>query len=1303
MKMNSRSKMRAWPAILAGLFAVMCSASHAQSFPSYPLQTGAGDVAPNIMFILDDSGSMADDVMRNQSLTQVCRRSSDTANSCASGSGGGFDISNGTYTSNTLYYDPATTYQAWMQSNGVRMTGGTSFDAAYGSFNFASGVTIDLANSSSCGYFDNNGNRIDGNNSGQGNNNPDPQVCGGVQTFYVPKSGMTGNQLRNATNYWRYQIRTMSGETRVVRSDLLNSGSAGGALATAITTPLASNLAFQSGTDVSYYFLLQDGDTFSVNMTGTGNARLTIYDPSGSNICDPNNNTSNENCNNYTAVSGGGEYRARIRRTASSGNVNVTYTVTNSNGCAASGSNWSWRNCTFVDSPVSGRSLSAELINYATWFSYHRTRMKLAKAGASEAFAQLSDNVRVGYRSIHDRSNYDIPVGVDTLNNNDGVFKADARTTWFNRLFAAAGQSGTPLHRALDGVGQYYQRTGNDGPYGPAVNGTQLACRQNFAILTTDGYWNSYSSLASADRPGDQDGTNGPLIVDHSLPTTDPNYNVRRYTPAHPYRDGANNTNNRSNTLADVAMKYWKNDLRPGADGLDNLVPTSGNNPAFWQHMVTFGISIGLKGTVDQTSVSQFTSAANRPRINGVNVNWPDPDMDNTSGTAEIAARIDDLLHAAVNGRGEFIAATNATDFRDALNSVLGQIQARLASGSNVATNSTSFQSDTRMYQATYTTKVWSGDIVARDVTRVGGISSAESWRVSQRINANYDHATAANRYYNRTVLTWNGTAGTSFPTAAQTALLERTSTAPGQPPAVGGAENAAYIKGSRALELSGGIGRLRNRPNLLGDIINSSPAYNRTTEMLYVGANDGMLHGVNALTGDVRFSYVPAGLNFRSLDGSGNINGGLTLLSDPAYEHQFFVDGPVALSGSQISADTTYLVATLGRGGKGAFALNVSAPASFSAASVLWDRTATPDNDMGYVLGLPLIVKGNDGSNLAIVPNGIDSVNGDAVLYVYNIATGAQLAKIAVGETGGNGLSSPRAADLDGNGTVDYVYAGDMLGNVWKFDLTSSNASDWNVAQIEGLRQPLFTATDSGGNRQPITGGVAIARNPDTGDIWVTFGTGKLIVQSDLGAANSGVQSLYGVADRDESLVRADLTTRTIPAVGTDAQGRSIRAFERFALLPSTSSGWVIDMGRPTAGERVISGARINGRAVFISSVIPIPGSGCEDFGGGYLNVLDAFTGTSARTSGDGDSSFFDLDGDGSGADETIVGEDGQTYYIGSIDLGIGMPTESGQIENMVLVCGTGGVCAEENLMPQDGGPGQPRRISWRELVNDD
>jgi len=1230
---RARSVLPALGAFLSTLLAL--PSALAASFPQYPLQTGASNVPPNILFILDDSGSMTDHVMTNPDLATVCRRQSN--GSCASNS----TISDDAYTSNTLEYNPATTYQTWITHNGSRRSGGQTFPDAFVSDNHASGETTNLSAS--------------------------------VQTYYVPKdtNRTDAAYLGNSLNYYRFQIRTLGGQSRVIRSELVQGGGLGTATS---STTRTWNVTVNGNTDWRENVTLDTNQTLDVQMTGTGNAALRLYtvDRWGNTtvVCEPLRNNSNEQCTANTT----GNYLIRVTRqvnnTSSNGAVTVTMTLSDANnGCQTASSNtYAWGNCSFTlpaSAVAAQRDEAAELNNYTTWYSYHRTRMKLAKAGASEAFALLGDNVRVGYRTIWNRNNFDIPVGVYD-DNREGVFKGTARETWFNSLFGAAGNNGTPLRGALENAGRYFSSSDASGPYGPQSGSSQLQCRQNFAILTTDGYWNSNFGDIDA---GDQEGTDGTRIIDHSLRDTDPNYDIVRYQAAHPFRDG--NNLNRQNTLADVAMKYWKSDLRTD---MDNIVPRSSTNPAFWQHMVTFGISIGLKGSLDQSSVAQIRRDG-RPRLNGVEVNWPDPQMTNQSGTAEIPARVDDLLHAAVNGHGEFIAATSANGFRDALNSVLGQIQARLASGSNVATNSTSFQSNTSMYQATYMSGVWTGDLIARDVTELGGISSEIEWQVSQRITASLADNDNRNDFDDRTVLTWSGTGGTAFPTAGQTALLARSTGAA----IVTGADNANYIKGSQAQEQSN-RGVLRNRSTLLGDIVNSSPFYVKDTETIYVGANDGMLHAVNALTGDVVFSYVPAGLDFAKL----------ASLSDPDYVHHFFVDGPVTVSSRNVEAGTNYLVGTLGRGGKGAFAIDVSDPARLAARDVLWDHTVTTDADMGYVLGAPVIARGNNDELLAIVANGIDSTNGDAVLYVYDVVSGTQRAKIAVGRAGENGLSAPRAADVNGDGKVDYVYAGDLHGNVWKFNLNDASPANWGVA-LNGA--PLFTAVDDSGNAQPITGGLAIAREPGNRRIWITFGTGRLITLPDLDANQSGQQSLYGIIDDGTAVAaRSELTTRTIAAVSQD---QTRRAFESFATLPTGSRGWYINLGTPLAGERVVSGPRIDGRALWISSVVPDAGDGCESGGTGYLNALDLFTGTSPGNGNGGTTSYFDLDGNGSGDNDVITNGDNR-HAVGSVNLNIGMPTESSQIDELVLVCGSDGTCKDVKVPP---GLGQPRRLGWREI----
>ena len=1228
----------------------------AKSFPDFPLQTGAGNVEPNIMFILDDSGSMNSTEMDNADLGAVR-------------SGTSLNISAQTYTSNTLYYNPAVDYKPWVKADGTRMTGGTSMTAVYSSVDFASGSTTNL--------WDNNAN---------------------TRTFYVPKNpaNATASYLEDARNYYRYQILRVNGNPTIMRSEYVLGGGWGDYPPSEQEVVRQTGLS-RSGTGSSNYaeftFEVPEGVTELVATTSGGSGNLDLYvarrgsSNNWSQICDDTSGTTtSQSCSASEPSSG--TYRVQLRPDSwgqwwnsdtSFSNVTVVVKLVKDYGCSTTSSNsYAWGNCSAV-LPNSSRSLDQELQNFATWYSYFRTRMKMAKAGAAEAFSQLGNNVRVGYRSLHqnnNNSNFNIPVG----DGNNGVFEGTSRETWFNKLFSAQSNGGTPLRSVLEGVGDYFKSSGANGPYGPQSGDAQLACRQNFAILTTDGYWNSDFGRGGI-NVGDQDGGNGPSIYNPADGTTS-----NRYTPASPFRDGS--STGRSNTLADVAMKYWKNDLR---SDLENIVPTSSQNPAFWQHMVTFGISIGLKGTVDQTSVADVLRDGS-PRINGVDVAWPDPDMTNQSGTAEIPARIDDLLHAAVNSRGEFVAATSADRFRDALVSVLGQIQARLASGSNVATNSTTFQSDTRAFQATYRTGTWTGELTAYSVTAAGGISSTPDWRVSERIASTYANGTSSDDFHRRTVLTWNASSnsGASFPTSAQETLLARSSGAA----SVTGANNAAYIKGDQSGELSRG-GTLRNRTTPLGDIINSSPFYIRDTNTIYVGANDGMLHGIDALTGDVLFSYVPAGIDFAKL----------ATLSDPAYGHAFFVDGPVTVSSYRVKSGTNYLVGTLGRGGRGAFALDVSDVRSSSANQrftnnhVLWDHTASPDDDMGYVIGLPLIVRGNNDKVLAIVPNGIDSPNGSSALYVYDVADGTLLRKI-VADASGGGLSSPRAADLNGDAKVDYVYAGDMNGNVWKFDFTSSNPSSWGIdPDVNG---PLFVATDDQGNRQPITGGLALAREPGTGRIWLTFGTGKLITISDL--SSTAMQSWYGIIDGDAPIGgrATDLAERTIAATGTNAQGQKVRAFEAYSALPNGKKGWYLDFDRPSEGERVVSGARINGRAAFVSSIIPDVGDGCEAGGSGYLNVIDLFTGTSPQaTGGNGSTSFFDLDRSGSGDNDVITGGDGNSLPIGSVDLGVGMPTESSQIDDLVLVCGSDGSC-EEAPAPGATGGGKPRRTSWREIYGD-
>lgn len=1205
---NSIGSQRRWWAGPATFMAAMLAAPAGANFdiPDDPLTTAAR-VAPNILYILDDSGSMAFDYMPDSipatSTPNVARYA---------------------YTRNSLSYNPAVTYQPWVKADGTRMSGGTSYGSVYGSFNLVGGSTINLGSASSCDRFNYNNNATnDEPNSGG------TQVCGGTQLFFVPKdpSRTDASYLGNGTNYRMYKI--LPGGVGIVYSDTY--GNVNDNVSTLTVSP-SSGTVRGSQTRTHTVSIASSG---SASITIRSSLRSVLYvvtDPNGNAVCNGQVNEDNAaTCRILDPVAGPYQLVA-ARWNNTNSDASYTLTAAQGNRCGTGDGTKDWINCS-AGLPNASRTLAQELQNYATWFSYHRTRIKAAKAGSSEAFAALDSKVRVGFRTIWDRSGarFDIPVNdgnegrfVDNVADPtvEGSTSTTTRSTWYSRLHGVIGYSGTPLHGALDSAGRYFEGTASTGPYGPQSGANQYSCRQNFAILTTDGYWNSsenYSGSLSSGGSwsggvGEQDNSNGSTI-------TGPNNQSYRYTPSAPYRSAD------SGTLADVAMKYWKTDLRTD---MANNVPSSAANPAFWQHMVTFGISIGLTGTSGYGSVAEVPN----------NHTWPNPN------NAEDADRIDDLLHAAVNSRGAFVAASNPNEFTQGLMAALSAISQRTSSYSNVATNSVSVDSGTRSFNASYVSGIWTGSVTARAIS-----TGAEVWTASVPA-----FSSRRNKVY-----TYTGSQGARFPTPAQEAALART----GGPAnyAVTGEKNAHYIMGDTSLEERQGSGKLRNRLSRLGDIVHSSPAFARETNTLYIGANDGMLHAFNAADGTEQFAYVPNLLSFTSLAD----------LSRPDYAHKYFVDGPVTVSERSLTNNRNILVGTLGRGGKGMYALDVTSPGSFSASDVKWERGSTPNGHMGLLLGRPVIGRVATSDTAVIVANGINSTSGRAALIVLDVDDGSVIRQIDTGvgsPDAPNGLSTPTAVYGPDGRTVAYVYAGDMQGNVWKFNLTSANESGWSATR-------LFTARDADGNAQPITAGLAIATNPRTFQRWIFFGTGRYMTIEDANADNATPQSMYGFAEPASGAVnRASLEEREIVAISEERRG-----FQQNEALPAGAKGWFIDL--PGDGERIVQDAQVASGYLITASMMPI-GNACEADGTGFINALDAFTGTSSGTS------YFDLDGDGTTTDEAIDG-----VPVGSYNPGIGMPTLSNLLRGRLVTGGSGGGGVEEILTIR------PRwdRVSWREI----
>jgi type IV pilus assembly protein PilY1 len=1224
-----RLARRAYPLMFAFMATMLALPSTAGIvLPDEPLVTGAR-IPPNVLFVLDNSGSMAE-------LTMP-----DTIASVS-----GVNIANETYVRNVIYYNPNKTYLPWLDSTGTVMTGGTAYNNAYSHVDLVAPFNTGTVN-----------------------------LYDSVQNYYIPKDPADSSTFGNVANYWRYQILTNG---TVQRSEWDAS-----AIVDNVATgyPITGLVGITGSFNTAFPVFTVPANTVRVRVTATNAGAANLFTRVGS---APTTGTYTSRVNNNNATKtidrnnpAAGEVIYVGLQGKGVGFAGLTLTITyqlNDPGCSGYG----WVNCTNVT--PTGRSEADERQNFSTWYSYHRSRMKVAKAGAGRAFAEIGTNYRVGYRNIWNNmpnsgSSGGVAWGTHPITRtkpipvtrNNGLFDdpngatgADNnRTAWYQRLYSQVSSGATPLRQALWNSGNYYATDHtNTGPWGPEATADQYACRQNFTILTTDGYRNDDSAntagfdyTGAGQQVGEQDNVAGATI-------TSPAGASFTYSPVAPFASA------HSNTLADIAMYYWKTDLR---DDLLNVVQPSSANPAFWQHMATFAISIGAQGTLNpDTDLPNMV--AGTP--------WPQPlNLQPTS--------IDDLWHAAVNGRGTFTVATDPDAFSNALKGALANIAERTGSFSNVAANSTSLDAGTRVFQANYVSGVWTGQLNAFPVTQtvVGGVtvrsvSASPSWQATSGIPL----------VATRKIFSSNGTAGTQFPsgaTTAQLAALTRTLDFP-----VSGADNAAYIAGARNQEIANG-GTLRDRAHLMGDIVGSSPAYAKETDTVYVGANDGMLHAIDASSGQELFTFIPNIINW----------GHLRDLSSPEYLHRYFVDGPIVVSNHDQTPGDNILVGALGKGGKGLYALDVTDPDTFGTANFKWEVAAdnnvatTADNNIGLIQSKPIIAKLNNGVTALIVSNGVNSTNDRAVLLVYNLDTGALIREIDTGQgstLNPNGLSGPAGWDADGNGTLDYVYAGDLLGNVWKFNLSSTATASWSVANSGN---PLFTATDSSSNPQPINGGMSVAMHPTTFQTWIFFGTGRFMTAGDL--VDESVQSYYGMVDDGTVIVRnggsANLTQRSISVVGF-RDGKPVRGFAENSPLPAGSKGWFVDLVPPSPGlpegERIVTEGQVVNDVLVFASVIPTS-EACDPNGRGYLNALDAFTGTSTRPS------YFDTNNDGNFDNDTVTGG-GVTVPIGSVDLGVGMPTLPGLLQGLAVVSGSGG--GTGSVMTRDSR--NVGRVSWREVI---
>ena len=959
-------------------------------------------------------------------------------------------------------------------------------------------------------------------------------------------------------------------------------------------------------------------------------------------------------------------------------------------------------------------SWEEERQNHGNWLRYHSNRMRVVTTGIALAFQPLpvtnaaaspktESTFRLGWATINGLTESSKLVsGVEE-------WSPTVRTAFFKWLYdfeTNTTPAATPTLQAVDRIGVYFTRKDLAGPWATnptdsssassptnvAITSTStadltaLSCRRSFELLLTDGYYNKYG--AANGRPewnaiGSSPIPSGPPgEVDGSVQATPPRPSGSTLSPwtgynptASPYKDST------TNTLADVAFKYWVKDLRPD---IDNNVPTvTGTQPneSYWQNLTFYAIGFGVKGTLTQDSATYNSIAAGAA--------WPTPVGDKVT-------TIDDLWHATINGRGLLLSATNADTLKTAIDRMMAKVTEVKDSQTGVAASTASLITGTRKYSPLYTTGSWVGNIIATNLDPGSAADTCVAWQATGPLitGSNVPPACPAGFTTNgipahtaRNIYAWNGSEFAEFDTS-NAHVMEKTADG-GVIDMVTNINNQSinlvnYLRGDQSNEDTPTTTNLfRTRTSILGDFVNSTPTFihgaldmgysslpkdangqadyaafvtqkaARTEGVLFAGANDGMLHGFRNSTGAEVFAFVPKDVMPR-----------LHKLAERKYNsnHLFYVDGTTAEADAclgvaeqvnkncSVSEWRNLLIGSLGAGGKSVFAIDVttltpSSTMGLSAANILWEITTGSSGyaNLGNILGDIQTGVTKGGQWVAVFGNGYYGADGIAHLYVADLATGALLKDISTAAASSNGLSTPTLVH-DANQRIIGAYAGDLKGNMWKFDLSGTSASSWGL----GLTS---TALFAPATAKPITAPPAVISHPSGGRV-VAFGTGKFFDTED--AASVSTQSFYGIWDSVEfgdplpatptGVVQTGVTnlvqqTVSGPTTGTyiatSASGTSSIVLTTSTVTFSaytqskntidwtTKRGWFMNMPFSGSGERLVFPmAKLfspTSRLVVANTLIPsVSTDTCAmpSGGSGYSYIFDLLTGSRPNTS---------------------------------------------------------------------------------------
>lgn len=915
--------------------------------------------------------------------------------------------------------------------------------------------------------------------------------------------------------------------------------------------------------------------------------------------------------------------------------------------------------------------------NFAIWYSFYRSRALATLSAASIAFYDLSSNIRFTWQDLASCTNF-----VSTTSgsgecyaNSLKPFNVKHRGEFYSWLRALYFNSGTPLPAAMKRAGEYLKTDtpwkmnpqGGDIDKEGSENTTEntLACRPSYHVLMTDGMWNSTTTDPGSFRADDKTFTT----------PSSAKYPAMSYNEVNPFYDS------KSSTLADFAMHYWATDLRPD---LENKVPTfvpfkndnmakeywdPRNNPAGWQHMTNFVMGLGLTTSLDKSDIpwagSTHAGAGYAALVDGT-ATWPAASSGNNHN-------VYDLWHAAVNSRGDFYSVDSPEDMVKAFKDILSRIAERQSTAALPAIASSVEEADSDdpesvarlasyFYRSSFDSKDWSGDLEK--------IKSYISYENNKRTEVTETVWKASNKlplHGARKIYMASSTASNKLKafntTNADTALINALNRKPDEGTSDGNWQKRLnFIRGDRDEE----SGLFRERSSVLGDFLGSQPVYvagarylegfaNKIEEntkysefltqqksrraQVYIGGNAGMLHAFDAATGAEEFAFVPTAVYPH-----------LNRLTDPRYAetHRFFVDGTPEVADVYDGQNwRTILVGTLRAGGQGIFALDITKP---DEIKLLWELDQNSALFIGKVkpghsFPRPTIARLHNGRWAVVTGNGYDNGDdsGKAALYIIDAITGELTKSLEVQSPGSathNGLSTPRLADFDGDGVADYAYAGDLHGNLWRFDLLGDNAQEdraKSAGSIYGDKEgdttkfkvsygglPMFTAKSSNNRTQAIMAPPSLVRHPNRQSYLIVFGTGKYYEEGDAGGDLSTAQSIYAIWDKQTkaqttsalSISRADLLEQSFieNVVGKNAVAdvnREARTLSDNKMDWESKKGWVLDLkvGSSLTGEMLINDMRVVGTTLLFSSLVPNDDP-CAHGSGNWLYAINPFTG---------------------------------------------------------------------------------------------